>query len=56
MEDRFTHPSNANLPILVTELGMVTEVSAVQHTNAASPMLDTELRVIEVSLSHSSHL
>ena len=35
-------PSNAYIPILVTDLGIVTLVSALQPENADCPMLITE--------------
>ena len=37
------HPSKAFSPMLVTELGMVTEVRSVHLKKAYSPMLVTEL-------------
>ena len=36
------HPSKALYPILVTELGIVTEVRLLQSSKASSPILVTE--------------
>ncbi len=45
------HQLNRPLPIVVTELGMVTEVSLVHSLNAPLPIVITELgMVIDVSL------
>jgi hypothetical protein len=43
---RNLHPLNALLPMLVTEFGMVTEVSPEQLQNAPLPMLVTELGMV----------
>ena len=44
--DRPLQPENADLPMLVTELGMVTEVRFQQPENADLPMLVTELGMV----------
>ena len=51
IEVRLLHSLNAYLPMLVTLLGMVTEVRPEQLWNALSPMLVTLLGIsMEVSL------
>ena len=48
-------PLNAKSPMLVTELGIVTEVKFTQSQKAPSPMLETELGIeTDVKLSQSS--
>ena len=39
------HPENAQLPISVTEFGIVTDVSPLQLQNAYSPIEVTELGI-----------
>ena len=56
MEVSDVQPSNAWLPILIIELGMVMEVMAEQARNASSPILVTELgMVMEVKLEQSEN-
>ena len=40
------HPEKAQSPILVTELGIVTEVRPLQPSKADSPILVTELGIV----------
>ena len=40
------HPENAQLPISVTEFGIVTDVSPLQLQNAYSPIEVTELGIV----------
>lgn len=42
---KFSHPVNALSPILVTELGIITDVSEEQPSNALLPMLATEFGI-----------
>ena len=46
IEDREGHQEKAPSPILVTELGIVTEVRLVQPLKANSPILVTELGIV----------
>ena len=41
----FLHPENASLPILVTELGITTEVRSKQSSNALLPIVVTEFGI-----------
>ena len=48
--DSIPLPLNASFPIIVTELGMVTDVRLLQPENTLSPMLVTEFGIVtEVS-------
>ncbi len=46
IDERLEHSKNVELPMLVTELGIETEVKFQQLPNKPSPMLVTELGMV----------